>query len=150
MESKFMHPQPMEDLVASAQEGDQKSFEALVAGLNTRLGTLLQARIGPHLRGRLEVDDALQETLLRAFKSIERFQWHGEDSLFRWLASIAERVILESARQDQTQRTLELKRDPVSRDPSPSKSLRRKERFDRLEKALSCLSPEQRGTCQRL
>ena len=38
------------------------------------------------------MDDVLQETFLRAFDSLERFDWRGEDSLYSWLHGIARNV----------------------------------------------------------
>jgi RNA polymerase sigma-70 factor (ECF subfamily) len=144
MENARMPQQSMEELAASACQGDREAFAALVAAVEGRLTALLEARIGAHLRGALPVEDARQETLLRAFQAIGRFRWQGEDSFLRWLAGIAERVILEAARRSESRGTLELTREPDAGDPSAATRLRREERFARLERALSCLSPEQR------
>jgi RNA polymerase sigma-70 factor (ECF subfamily) len=49
------------------------------------------------VRARVEVDDLLQETWLRAFRLRERF--HGDDGQFRsWLFAIAKNLLLEVQR----------------------------------------------------
>lgn len=48
-------------------------------------------RLGPPL----ETEEVLQETCIRTFRSIERFEWDGEDSLLRWLCGIAKRVVAD-------------------------------------------------------
>ena len=120
------------------------ALESLVAGVQGRLAALCHARIGPHLRRKLDIEDAVQETLTRAFSSIEDFVWQGEDSFFRWLGGITERVILEVQKREEKRKTLQLARDVSAREPSASTVLRREERFARLEKALQGLSPEHR------
>ena len=77
----------------------------------------------------------IQETFTRALQSIERFQYRGEESFVRWLGGIAENLILRAAdkqKRDPLQLTLKI---PAG-ETSPSKLVRRGERFDRLEKAL--------------
>jgi DNA-directed RNA polymerase specialized sigma24 family protein len=46
--------------------------------------------MGAEVRGRVEPDDVVQDTIARALESLERFRWEGEDSFLRWLATIAE------------------------------------------------------------
>ncbi|MBN1417385.1 MAG: sigma-70 family RNA polymerase sigma factor [Planctomycetes bacterium] len=133
-------------LVRNAQKGARAAFEELAARHRLRLEALIRSRMGPALREAVEVDDLLQETLLRAFQSIGRFRWQGDGSFFRWLAGIAVRVVLQAARRQR-------RPAPVSSDAgegvaaaqaSPSRTLRRAERFDRLEEALAKLRPEHR------
>ncbi len=92
---------------------------------------------------KLTADDVLQETLAVAFQSIGRFSWQGEGSFYSWLGGIAEHVIANAARK-KAWNHLEIKRDFSGRDPTPSKNLRRNERFDRLQDALNRLGPDHR------
>lgn len=131
-------------LIKKAQHGDREAFGQLVQMHQERLSVLVQSRIRVHfLHGRVEFEDVLQEAVSRAFQSIPRFQWQGENSFHSWLAGIAERVILEAVRKQRRDPCLKLTDVPAG-DPSPSKALRRNERFDRLKAALSGLSPEYR------
>ncbi len=98
--------------------------------------------MGESLKAKTGVEDLLQETLMRAFGSIEKFRWQGEESFYRWLGSIAEHLIRNAA-QKKTWSRLEAK-DVTATQESPSKVLRREERFDRLEKALGGLNADQR------
>ena len=99
--------------------------------------------MGEGVRTKLTADDVLQETLAVAFQSIGRFSWQGEGSFYSWLGGIAEHVIANAARRKAWSH-LEIKRDFSGRDPTPSKNLRRNERFDRLQDALNRLSPDHR------
>ena len=154
------------DLVNRARVGDGGAFSQLVELYRDRLECLIHLRMGARLRKRIEVDDVFQETLLRAWQSAQDFRWGKNGSFFRWLGGIAEHVIKNLARRHFKTR----KRDPhrevaISRlealgeessggapsfglarakDASPSKGVRRTERFNRLEMALEKLSDSHR------
>ena len=99
--------------------------------------------MGDRLKAKVEPDDVVQETLSVAFESIEKFTWRGEESFYRWLGSIAEHLIWSSS-QKKAWGEIGLTRDVGARNTSPSKHIRREERFDRLEKALGDLSGDHR------
>jgi RNA polymerase sigma-70 factor (ECF subfamily) len=151
-------------LVGKAQEGDSDAFAALMDKYERRLEALIHVRLGPSLRQRVEVEDVLQETYLNAFRSIATYEWRDEGSFFKWLGGIAENVLQRLARHHlhtgkrMLSREVSLeqciqsaKGDPGklegrlrAHDTSPSDVLRRKERFERLEKALGKLTPDHR------
>lgn len=62
-------------LIERAQQGDQRAFELLFEKYRRRLAVLIYYRLGPRLREQVEIDDILQETLLKAFSDIGRFQY---------------------------------------------------------------------------
>ena len=62
----------------------------------------------------------------------------------RWLGTIAENLILNASKKYARQKNLRLDRDVAASEISPSKALRREERFDRLESALKDLSEDYR------
>ncbi|MBI4585141.1 MAG: sigma-70 family RNA polymerase sigma factor [Planctomycetes bacterium] len=130
-------------LVARAQEGDRTSFDELVRRYSSRLEKQIQARLGARLKAKLDVQDVLQETFTVAFRSIKKFIWHEEDSFYRWLAGISEHYIM-NASQKKAWNEISLAREVAVSDVSPSKALRREERFERLEAALAGLSDEHR------
>jgi RNA polymerase sigma-70 factor (ECF subfamily) len=99
--------------------------------------------MGPKVRGRLEPEDVLQETFAVAFQSIGQVQWYGEERFYRWLGSIAEHVIWSSS-QKKAWEQIRLRQDVRGVDHSPSKEMRRNERFERLERALEGLSNDHR------
>ena len=122
-------------LVDRARDGDRSAFEELVNVNRPRLEALVRSRLGPHVQAQVSVEDILQETLLEAFRSLDRFRWQGERSFLRWLSGIAENVIRKEHRGLEQRRRVRLEpRRPEQ--ASPSKEMRRNERFDRLERAL--------------
>ena len=135
---------PIRVLVENAREGDRPAFDRLAGTYQDRLRSLVQSRIGAHgVQGVTDAQDVVQETLTRAFERIDRFQWKGDDSFYKWLGGIAERVILEAVRRQHRDPVLKLP-DMPARDPSPGHAMRRSERFDRLMEALEQLSPDYR------
>ena len=130
-------------LVERASSGDRSAFDDLVHRHRPRLSRRIESRMGEGVRTKLTADDVLQETLAVAFQSIGRFSWQGEGSFDSWLGEIAEHVIANAARK-KAWNHLEIKRDVSGRDPTPSKNLRRNERFDRLQDALNRLGPDHR------
>lgn len=135
------------ELVSGAQQGDRRAFDLLVEGFRAPLRAAIRSRIGPTLRHEVDVDDLLQETFLRAFQSIGRFEWRDEGSFQRWLEGIAEHLIW-NASQKRGRGRLRITEDHPDSDTSPSGHVRRNERFDRLEAALSRLSPDHRTAIQ--
>lgn len=71
------------DLVRRAQAGDKFAFEQLVQAHSPRLYTLAVRMLG----SRADADDALQETLIRAWTALPRFR--GEAQVSTWLYRIA-------------------------------------------------------------
>ena len=139
-------PEPTQALVERAQVGDRQAFDELAASHRSRLAALIQSRLGSSLRSRLEVDDVLQDSFLRAFQAIRRFAWQGEDSLCRWLNGIAVHVLQELASRHgrEPAAPLDEELDVRAEGVSPSKGLRRDERFERLQAALNQLGADQR------
>ncbi len=129
--------------MAKVQDGDRSAFDTLTHRHRDRLATAVRSRIGSRVRARVEADDIVQEAFLRAYKAIGKFTWQGEDCFFRWLTRISEHLIWNAA---QKQPRLELMLDGQLKGaaPPPEQSLRRRERFDRLEIALAALNTEQR------
>ncbi len=136
------------ELIKRASNGDRAAFEGLVALHTQQLLTRIQKRIGPELREKLEPEDVLQETFLRAFRSLKDFHWEGERSFQRWLDGISMNFILHSARAHGRKKKYRISREPEATDPSPSRQERRNERFDRLKKSVNDLSPDYRTVIQ--
>ncbi len=131
------------ELILAAQRRDQDAFERLVERYRERLLHQIEARMGRELRSRMEPEDVLQETLLRAFKVIEKFRWQGDESFYRWLGTIAEHIIRKAANR-KTLGYLQIDDDVADGGASPATEHRRQERYERLEEALRSLSPEHR------
>lgn len=130
--------------ITKAQAGSREAFDELVQRLGSRIDALVLSRLGETLRQGVEPDDIKQETLLRAFQEIGRFSWQGEDSFLQWVGAIVQNVVLKAHERLRYRRVLPLEWDLFVDQASPSKALRREERFERLQAALESLSPDHR------
>jgi RNA polymerase sigma-70 factor (ECF subfamily) len=132
--------------IRKAREGDRGSFDSLIGCSRASLEAHVERRIGSYLRGRIDPEDVLQETCVRAWKSIAGFRGIDAPALLGWLKGIAEHVILDLIARHNRKDILYVEEFPDSPrlEPSPSKGLRREERFSRLEKALDGLGPDER------
>jgi RNA polymerase sigma-70 factor (ECF subfamily) len=74
------------DLLARLRQGDERAFETLVRNYGPRLRAVAQRL----LQDRAEAEDALQEALLSAFRSLAQFK--GEARLSTWLHRIVVNV----------------------------------------------------------
>ena len=144
MDAMMKSRERLEDLIKRAQEGDRKSMDALLEDHRSSLLAFIELRMGARLRGRMESQDVVQQTFLKAIQSIEDFQWQGDGSFLRWLSGIAGNVVLDLADPRRRKLPVRLEADPPAPGVSPSKALRRDERFDRLREAIDALSPQHR------
>ena len=132
-----------EVLIERARQGDQAAFGMLVERYHERLLRFVHTRIGAHIHAEPDAEDIVQETCLRALEALEEFQWQSEPLFFRWLCGIAKNAILHCATRKKRREALgDTVREKSS--ASPSRVLRRDERFERLEDAFSQLPAEQR------
>ncbi len=88
-----MEPHDQRTLAAAAQSGDADAWESLYVAVHPRLRGYLVRRVGAS-----EVDDVLNETMVRAVAAIGRFRWEsaGFDG---WLFGIARRTSAEHVRR---------------------------------------------------
>jgi RNA polymerase sigma-70 factor (ECF subfamily) len=133
-----------ERLVERAKSGDRDAFDRLVERFRGRLRSSLESWSRFQLGPKLDAEDTLQETFVRAHRALSRFEWEGDDAFFRWLCGIAKRALAHLAADARR-----VKRPPTdSGEPAalatPSRMLRREERFERLEAAIERLTPEYR------
>lgn len=151
------------DSVQKARAGDREAFDRLVREHQGPLRGLITAYLGDGLRGRIEAADLAQETLLRAFRAMSRFQGETAAEFRGWLAGIASNVVAETARKLTTRKADYRREVPLPGDPStdpggggprspdfaspgttPSGPLRREERLERLLISIEKLSPDHR------
>lgn len=151
------------DLIRRARSGDREAFDALARSHEGALRGILTCHLGPGLRGRVEVDDLLQDTLLRAFRSMEQFRGESNDAFRSWITVIAQHVVVDRGRKLLAEKAdyrrevpLEASRatdssgsgrraaDAQAPQASPSRILRREERLERLLEAIHQLSPDHR------
>lgn len=87
-----------ETLVGKAQAGDRTAFEELVR----RTSRLVYARLLLETGDPHRTEDLVQETLLRAYRSIGRLKDPG--SLRSWLLIIAQNVLTDAGRKESRQK----------------------------------------------
>ncbi len=137
--------QPRSDLVDRARRGDRAAFEELSESHRERLAGFIRSRIRPQFRPRLEMDDLVQEVFVRAVESVGRLRARDEDAFFGWLVGIAKNVVIQAVEGLQRAEAFQVVDEEVSAGSgSPSRDLRRGERFDRLEEAIDRLSADHR------
>ncbi|HUK88493.1 MAG TPA: sigma-70 family RNA polymerase sigma factor [Terriglobales bacterium] len=91
-------------LVERVQQGDKEAFSLLFEKYRTRLAVIIHYRLGVSLRRDADVDDVLQETMLRAYRDIERFEYKAPGSFMSWVVRIADHVIVDAARSQNRQK----------------------------------------------
>jgi RNA polymerase sigma-70 factor (ECF subfamily) len=127
---------PSQRLIARCREGDRDGFGELVALTEPRVRRLLVRLVGR----RADLDDLVQETYLRAWRSLPRFR--GESRFSTWLLRIA----------TNTARTWRRGHKPIASLPADSdlgpcnaSGLREKPLVEAYERALLGLSPDLRA-----
>lgn len=85
-------------LIRRAKDGSSEALNVLFERYGERLLALVRLRLGPDLRRHLESRDVVQETLLKAFRGIDRFAGSGEGSLMGWLGAIARNEVRDQAK----------------------------------------------------
>ena len=76
-------------LVQEALAGDQRSFQRLIERHQTRLFSLVRH----YTRNPVEIEDLVQDTLLKAYARLSSFQ--SQSSFYTWLYRIATNTILD-------------------------------------------------------
>lgn len=108
------------DLIERIKRGERDAFTPLFEKYRPRLAVLIHYRMGPRLRGSLEADDLLQETFLQAYRQFDHFAYRSPGSFFRWLARIAEHVIVDAARYEGRDKRDAGERVPLRSESHPS------------------------------
>jgi RNA polymerase sigma-70 factor (ECF subfamily) len=85
-------------LIDRIKHGDREAFTPLFEKYRPRLAVLIHYRLGPQLSTKVDIDDILQETLLKAYREFDRFSYRGPGSFLHWLSRITEHVIADLAR----------------------------------------------------
>ena len=99
MDCAMVNGSSHQQLVERAQAGDRGALEQLFERYREELDRFIASRLGDALKSRTEISDICQEVFLKAFRSLSTFTWQGERSFFRWLAGIANNLILHLARR---------------------------------------------------
>jgi RNA polymerase sigma-70 factor (ECF subfamily) len=139
-------------LLGKAQAGDRGALSEIFEKHRRRLGILIHFKLRPEAQPDLE--DILQETMLRAFRDMDRFSYRSPGSFFRWLSAIADHVIVDRARYEGRERRAGQEvafrsfSNPAGPEPAdtktPSRVFSQQEGVERLIARLSALPEDYR------
>lgn len=145
-------------LVRGAQEGDRRALDDLFARYLPRVRQIVALRLGYRLRDFATHEDIVQESLLKAFRNLDRFEPRSEGSFRNWLA----RCVVNSAndwfRRQRAERRGGGRVRPMSSlesedittivfagpDPTPSAVFRGRELAERIEDAMLAMKEHHR------
>lgn len=136
------------ELVDCARQGDAEAFGQLVRRHQRRI-----AKLALHmLRSRAEADDVAQETFIRAYQALARFD--GRSEPYTWLYRIAVNLSLNTIRARKTARTSGDASDPrleafmVESRPgaNPGRSALERQQYQALCEGIDSLSETLRTT----
>jgi RNA polymerase sigma-70 factor (ECF subfamily) len=131
------------------------AVNAALGDYRAYLETLTYIQIDPRLRSEFGLSDIIQQTLIEAWRDLERIQALDPEGRKRWLRRMLVNNLLDKIRRPPrpVKRSLEaavaessfrLEKWLAVEDGSPSDQLDEKERARRLLEALSELDPRQR------
>ncbi len=144
MEGIMAEPDQQILLVRRVKAGDRAAFDELIKAFEDRVRAFIRSRIQPGFRSRLDADEILQDTFVRAFQSIGSFQGEDPVQFRRWLTGVAQKTVLRAEEEARRNPTLEIQDNVAAKDVSPSKAMRRDERFDHLQGAIESLGGDYR------
>ena len=148
-------------LLRRAQSGEKRAYDDLFQRYYDRVRVIASRRLGEELREDLETFDVLNEAMLSAFQSFDRFELRDESSFLAWLTRVVENRIRNLSRRKRaakrdhgaalpladgggTLTTIRPGVQPEAEDPSPSVKVDRREQLEKLKAALGELKEKSR------
>ena len=139
-------------LVRRAKEGSNEAIGDLFERVGGKLHALIRSRMSGNLDRRVDAEDVLQNTMLKAFDNIDRFDGSGPTTLLGWMAIIANNEVRDQARfhkrdrRDIRQNTaIATKHNHLAEQiRSQTSLLMLKQRSQQLDDALKKLEPDHR------
>jgi len=132
-------------LVERAKTGDREALNDLFARYLPSLRRWASGRLPQWTRGRMETDDLVQETVIRALQRIDRFESRHEGALQAYLReAVMNRIRDEVRRSKRSPMETALDDNAADRAASPLEQAIGAEALERYEAALARLSPEER------
>ncbi len=134
------------DLIKRTLDGDKNAFRSLVEAYQSRIFTLVFHMCHDHQ----EAEDLTQETFLRAYRGLKRFQFKSE--FYTWIYRIAVNVSLNHIRQAKKRKAIPQEALPkkVLEDhkssADPAKQAEAHELYKHLLEGMEQLSPDLKST----
>jgi RNA polymerase sigma-70 factor, ECF subfamily len=152
---------PTADLIALAGEGDDEARRQLLERYRDYLRRMVASRLDRRLASRLDPSDIVQETLAEAAGRMDDYLHNPTLPFFGWLRLIASEHIRDAHRQHlfaqkrsisresripefNDQSAVDLVRQLMAHDTSPSNRLVRQERSEQVKEAMATLTPQDR------
>ncbi len=92
------------ELIDRALAGDRDALQQLLLSYYDRLGRRIGRRVPADLQGLVCADDVLQQTYVRVFRAIHRFQARSEHSFYGWICTIADRLLADNVKRRRRER----------------------------------------------
>ncbi|QDU69888.1 RNA polymerase sigma factor [Engelhardtia mirabilis] len=92
------------DLVREAQADRGDALAQLVERHYAAVLAMVRRRLGPQLRRFHESGDVVQEALVQAVRTFDRYDLEDEDAFLRWISTVVENRIRDLAKFHQAQR----------------------------------------------
>ena len=128
-----------------AKTGDRAAARRFIRRYQRPVAAVLRRMLRPSGLDHL-TDDLAQETFLRAFAALPRFDFDGPARLSTWLLKIATRLALQQLQRRRVPtETLEAAQDTVAAAASADAAARRAALGRAIEAAVARLSPPQRA-----
>jgi len=126
-----------------AQRGDARARRALVERYQRPVFAILSRMLQGHRRDLVE--DLAQDTFLRVFKALERFDRGGPAKLSTWILTIASRRAIDELRRRRPRQTGLDEARPIAGEAEADTITRRRMLAGHLQEAIAELSPSHRA-----
>jgi RNA polymerase sigma-70 factor (ECF subfamily) len=133
-------------LILLAKQGNESAFRELYE-TNYEMIYRLAYR---YVKSQPDAEDILQETFIKAFKAIQKFDFNISSNFSAWIYQICVRCSYDYHRKrkkrksDQTASLSESYTEPEAQDASPEKMAITNQAIQQVKTALAVLSPKQR------
>jgi RNA polymerase sigma-70 factor (ECF subfamily) len=95
--------QPKDDatvhLLRAARGGDRSAMDALFVRYYPITMRIVELRLGRRIRGNVESEDVVQESLLDVFRGLDHFEMRSDGDFRNWLARIVEHNVRDRFRR---------------------------------------------------
>lgn len=132
-------------LLERVRGGDEGALDTLLGRYLPRLRRWARGRLPRFARDLTDTDDLVQETLMRSFKQMERFEARNEGALQAYLRqAVVNRIRDELRRKRRSPASAELDTQHPAEAPSPLEEAIGKEAVERYDAALARLKDDER------
>jgi RNA polymerase sigma-70 factor (ECF subfamily) len=133
-------------LILMAKQGDESAFRGLYESHYEMIYRLAYK----YVKSQPDAEDILQETFIKAFKAIQKFDFNISSNFSAWIYQICVRCSYDFHRKrkkiksDQTSSLSEMYTEPEAQNSSPENAAISSQTMQQVKDAMSVLSPKQR------